>query len=256
MPKIHFVAEDQDVQTQAGQSVRQAALSVGICPNREYLRGLNCGGHGICGTCKVWVHESGPGATSEPNLRERLHGMGFGRRLACQTKVLGDIDVTTMPGGDDRLQGRTLVAAPRPTDNPSARRKPDDEGSSIGHPLGHPSWVGDRAPAPPKASKKVGESELAVTPGAKAQPASESERAAAPNSTPPAQIAHAERRKPPSSDSSEPKAAGSSQAESAAPPQTPQGKPEPSDDSATPPPARADDQPAASSEPAINEKQE
>jgi len=113
---------------------------VGIFPNREFFSDFTCGGRGLCGTCKVWVRESASNAASLPNLRERFHGAGNGRRLACQTRVLGDIEVTTMPGGHDRTQqARTIDPAPqRPADpepppkadkpdKPSVDRKPKDE---------------------------------------------------------------------------------------------------------------------------------
>ena len=119
MPNIKFVVEHQAIDVQAGRSIREIALEVGIYPNREFFRGFNCGGRGLCGTCKVWVHAPDK-ATSPPNLRERFHGMGDGRRLACQTRVLGDLEVATFPGGDDRLTaGRNI--------DPPPQREPDPE---------------------------------------------------------------------------------------------------------------------------------
>ena len=120
MPKIKFVVEYQTLDVQAGRSVREIALEAGIYPNREYFRGFNCGGRGLCGTCKVWLRELTDHAVSPPNMRERFHGMGDGRRLACQARVQGDIEVTTMPGGDDRL------ATDRNIDSPP-EREPDPE---------------------------------------------------------------------------------------------------------------------------------
>ncbi len=113
MPKVQFVVEHHAVEVSSGRSLREIALEAGIHPNREWFRGVNCGGRGLCGTCKVWVKPKAAGAVSEPNLREKVHGMGDGRRLACQTRVLGDIEVTTFPGGDDRTTaGRVIDPAP------------------------------------------------------------------------------------------------------------------------------------------------
>lgn len=143
MPTVKFVVEHREVDATSGKSLREIAVDAGIYPNREYLRDINCGGRGLCGTCKVWVHESTQGAASQPNLRECMHGMGKGRRLACQTRVLGDLEVITMPGGDDRREtSRPIDAPPNPTQDPSAPRKTVDEGPSNVHPFGHPSYVG------------------------------------------------------------------------------------------------------------------
>jgi ferredoxin len=104
MPKIKFLVEHHEVEVNAGRTVREVAIEQSIDVDREFFRGFNCRGYGLCGTCKVWVKEAAKGATSQPNFRERFHGMGDGRRLACQTHVQGDIEVTSMPGGDDRIQ--------------------------------------------------------------------------------------------------------------------------------------------------------
>jgi len=113
MPNVKFVVEHQVVEAQAGRVLREIALESGVYPNREWFRGFNCGGRGLCGTCKVWVKESKPGATSAVTIRERLHGLGDGRRLACQTRVKADIEVATFPGGDDRTTaGRNIDPAP------------------------------------------------------------------------------------------------------------------------------------------------
>ncbi len=143
MPVIHFETEHLSVEVPSGRPLREIALENGINPNREIFRGVNCGGRGLCGTCQVWIQELVPNAVSASNLRERMHGLRQGRRLACQAKILGDARVTTMPGGCDRLQpNRPIDPAPNPVDDPSVPRKPVDEAGSIAYPLGHPSKVG------------------------------------------------------------------------------------------------------------------
>jgi ferredoxin len=164
MPTIRFLVEHQQVEAKSGTRLRDAALGAGIYVNRELLRGVNCGGRGLCGTCGVWVSEPTSGAAGAPTIRERVHGLGRGRRLACQTEVLGDVEVTTMPGGDDRVEHeRALAPSPRPTEEPGAPRKLPDEGPSIAYPLGHPQHVGRGEvplpkpvePAKPAADKKA-----------------------------------------------------------------------------------------------------
>ncbi len=125
MPKINFVVEYQHLDVKAGRSVRDVALEAGIYPNREFFRGFNCGGRGLCGTCKVWVRELTDHATSAPNRREKFYGMGDGRRLACQTRVQGDVEVTTIPGGDDRLAtDRNIDPVPQRPPDPEPPPKP------------------------------------------------------------------------------------------------------------------------------------
>ena len=113
MPKIHFVNEFRTVEIdRPGRTVLDVLLENGINPMRETFLGLNCHGHGVCPYCKVFVKERAPGAVSPPNLRERLFGNHGWRRMACQTKILGDVDVWTMPAGPER------TGMVRPVDRP------------------------------------------------------------------------------------------------------------------------------------------
>jgi len=143
MANVKFVVEHQVVEAKSGKKLREVAQDAGINVDRELFRGLNCRGLGLCGSCKVWIHPADEKFVNSPNLRERIHGLRGGRRLACQVVVLGDVEVTTMPGGDDRLgPKREIAPTPHPVSDPEAKRKPVDEASSIAHPLGHPSAVG------------------------------------------------------------------------------------------------------------------
>ena len=61
---------------------------------------INCRGIGSCGTCAVAII----GEINPPNWRDRTrrslppHSLEQKRRLACQTKVLGDIEVFKYDG--------------------------------------------------------------------------------------------------------------------------------------------------------------
>jgi ferredoxin len=150
MPKVVFVNEHRIVQIASGKNLKTLAIELGVNPHREFFRGLNCGYLGLCGACQLWVKPSAPNAISRPNFREKMAGMRGERRLACQVRVLGDIEVTTMPGGDDRLRApRPIAAPPQPTVDSTAKRKPVDAAATAQYLYGHPSAVGtgSRVPA-------------------------------------------------------------------------------------------------------------
>lgn len=151
MLKVVFVNEHRIVEVAPGKNLKTLALELGIDPHREFFRGLNCGYLGLCGACQVWVKESAPGATNRRNLRETMAGTRGQRRLACQVRVLGDIEVTTFAGGDNRLRApRPIAAPPRPTVDPTAARKPIDAAPTAEFTLGHPSAVGTGTRVPTK----------------------------------------------------------------------------------------------------------
>ncbi len=151
MPKVVFVNEHRIVDVPAGKNLKTLALDLGINPHREFFRGVNCGHLGLCGACQVWVREGSPGATNRRNLRESIAGTRGERRLACQVKILGDVEITTFPGGIDRLRApRPIAAPPRPTVDPTAKRKPIDASPTAEFILGHPSAVGTGTRTPTK----------------------------------------------------------------------------------------------------------
>ena len=98
MPKI--VAEGKTFEVPEETNLRQALLAQDIDIYSEGAKVFNCHGHGICGTCLVQVE----GTVSEPTKLEtnRMafppHSAHKERRLACQVKVLGDVQVTRFDG--------------------------------------------------------------------------------------------------------------------------------------------------------------
>jgi len=157
MPKVVFVNEHRIVEVPPGKNLKSLAVELGINPHREFFRGVNCGYLGMCGTCQVWVKEGAPGSTNGLNLREKFAGMRGQRRLSCQVKVLGDVEVTTFAGGDGRLRApRPIAPPPSPLIDPTAKRKPVDAAGSAEFVLGHPSAVGTGTRVP---AKRVSEGE-------------------------------------------------------------------------------------------------
>ncbi len=98
-----------EIDLEPGRSLRWAVRGAGA-----KLEGL-CGGRGACGACRVRV--SG-GRATEPSKAELRHltseELHQGLRLACQTRVLSDVEVTVLPSALAAGQ-RVLTAASHDT---------------------------------------------------------------------------------------------------------------------------------------------
>lgn len=98
MPTVSFRGRSIDCET--GAILRDVLIDAGETPHNGRAEVLNCRGHGSCGTCAVAVS----GAVSDPTRREPLrlalppHDRENGLRLACQTRVLGDVAVEKFGG--------------------------------------------------------------------------------------------------------------------------------------------------------------
>ncbi len=102
MPTI--TAQGKAFQCQQGANLRQALLDNGIdlySPRANYI---NCMGIGTCGTCAVAIEGEVSDANWKDSARRNLPPHNGRKdtqkplRLACQTKVLGDIKVTKFTG--------------------------------------------------------------------------------------------------------------------------------------------------------------
>lgn len=97
MPVVYFVKEQRAIECPTGTNLRDVArangLSVYVFPNNL----LNCRGNGLCGTCRVSIDD--PRAVSARTRADQRNcgWEGENIRLACQTKVLADVRVTTNP---------------------------------------------------------------------------------------------------------------------------------------------------------------
>lgn len=98
MPTIQ--AQGKTFTCEDGANLRQVLLKNGVQVYNGASNTINCHGFGTCGTCAVEVE----GAVSEIGMREKTrlslppHALSQNRRLACQTKVLGDLKVTKYDG--------------------------------------------------------------------------------------------------------------------------------------------------------------
>ncbi|MBW4499799.1 MAG: (2Fe-2S)-binding protein [Scytonema hyalinum WJT4-NPBG1] len=98
MPKLQ--AQGKTIECVRGANLRQILLQNGVDLYNSGAKVINCRGIGSCGTCAVLVE----GKVSQPNWRDKArrslppHSPTTDLRLACQTKVLGDVKVTKYDG--------------------------------------------------------------------------------------------------------------------------------------------------------------
>jgi len=93
MPTVWF--DGTEIECEEGAVLREVLREAGTSPHNGLSKYLNCRGHGACGTCAVEV----AGNVSEPTSAERNRlskpplGDTENLRLACQTRVQGDVTV-------------------------------------------------------------------------------------------------------------------------------------------------------------------
>jgi ferredoxin len=98
VPKVRFLNEQVTAEVPEHSTLREVAIRQGIELYRGMWTHINCLGNGICGRCRVWILPA-PSSASRPSLRERFHRVKGEMRLACQLRIVGDIDVRTRPIG-------------------------------------------------------------------------------------------------------------------------------------------------------------
>jgi ferredoxin len=118
MPLVKFIKENKEIDVPHGANLRQEAIKAGINVHQGVNgfgaginKFLNCHGLGQCGTCRVLITKGMENTNSmgfvekfrfyNP-LPDPLPCMAFignenSMRLACRTKVLGDMEVETGP---------------------------------------------------------------------------------------------------------------------------------------------------------------
>lgn len=99
MPRIRF--KDKVIACEKGANLRKVLLRHGISPYNGASSVLNCRGLGTCGTCALEIvkGEVNPETRIEQwRLNFPPHRMENGLRLACQCKVLSDLEIRKHPG--------------------------------------------------------------------------------------------------------------------------------------------------------------
>ena len=108
MPTITFTSEKstekREIQVPEGANLRREALRAGVQLYPGVHRFVNCHGLGQCGSCRVLItkgmeNTSPRGLLESARMAVSLAYIGNEKtmRLACQTRVNGDITVTTCP---------------------------------------------------------------------------------------------------------------------------------------------------------------
>jgi len=123
MPLVKFIKENKEIEVPEGANLRAEAIKAGATPHKGFINGLggtvnkvlNCHGFGQCGTCRVKIVKGienaspmglvekfrfySPVTIGPPDPTPCLAYIGNEdtMRLACQTKVLGDMEVETGP---------------------------------------------------------------------------------------------------------------------------------------------------------------
>lgn len=119
MPLVKFVKEKKEIEVPEGAVLRTEAIKAGVNLNcgvngygESVNKYVNCFGFGMCGTCRVLITK-GIENTNKMTWREKLKfktpifpdpvpclafvGHEDNMRLACMTKVFGDLEVESGP---------------------------------------------------------------------------------------------------------------------------------------------------------------
>ncbi len=97
--RVTFLPNHESVETQPGKTLLEVAKQAGI-----FVASI-CGGDGICGKCRLIV-QSGEVDASPTTLLSRQE-IQAGYVLACQTRVIGDVDVLVPP--ESRVEGAQIL---------------------------------------------------------------------------------------------------------------------------------------------------
>ncbi|MCI2429122.1 ASKHA domain-containing protein [Candidatus Acetothermia bacterium] len=89
MPKVTFHPDEVTVEVERSVTLQAAAKAAGV-----ELASI-CGGDGICGRCRLIIKNGNIDAA--PTTLLNRHEVQRGYVLACQTKVLGDVEVEVPP---------------------------------------------------------------------------------------------------------------------------------------------------------------
>jgi len=108
MPTVKFVNEKKTIEVPEGANLRKEAMKAGVEVYSGIHKYLNCHGFGQCGSCRMRIVK-GKENVSRQGIFEKLRlllgpltffarlGQEDEVRLACRTRVKGDIEVESRP---------------------------------------------------------------------------------------------------------------------------------------------------------------
>jgi len=82
---VHFDPDNVDITVAKGENLLEAAIAAGVHISAA------CGGSGVCGTCKVHIKRGELDSAETDKVSEEEYGQGI--RLACQSRILSNLDV-------------------------------------------------------------------------------------------------------------------------------------------------------------------
>ncbi|MGB9698340.1 MAG: ASKHA domain-containing protein [Thermodesulfobacteriota bacterium] len=82
---LKFYPDNQEIRVKGGENLLKAAMEAGV-----YIP-ASCGGEGVCGQCRVIIEKGDVDSPPSPKISAAEYQKGV--RLACQTKVLSDVEV-------------------------------------------------------------------------------------------------------------------------------------------------------------------
>lgn len=105
MPKVRFLRSGVEVECEQGANLRQVALKNKVALYPGIHRFANCHGMGQCGACRVKLQNGTEKSAGPKTMLEKMRlamaffniGHGDTMRLACQVKVMGDMEVQEQP---------------------------------------------------------------------------------------------------------------------------------------------------------------
>ena len=110
MPTVTFVNEKKTIEVPVGANLRKEAIKAGVQLYPVPHNYINCLGNGLCGSCRVVVKKgvencSRQGLLEKFTMNNALNPLVFfarlghekDLRLACQTRVNGNLEVETKP---------------------------------------------------------------------------------------------------------------------------------------------------------------
>jgi ferredoxin len=104
MPVVTFYNEHRSHEVEAGTNLREFMRQVHVTPYNGLDVLTNCRGHNFCGTCAVEVLDGKGASTRGQDEEATLRGnlaiakvVEKNLRLACQTRITGDMVVKTHP---------------------------------------------------------------------------------------------------------------------------------------------------------------